>query len=70
LPRSLTFGGSFQAQLSARFGFAVEGLRNRSWSANVAQEQHLDLKLSAIVCDMQRVSDMHIARRLGDWLVI
>jgi hypothetical protein len=44
-------------------------LRNRSWAAHVAEKQDFDLKVAALVCHSQHVSNPNLARSLGGLLV-
>ena len=58
----------FEPQFPAFFCFPVEHLRYRRGTANLAQAQHFDLKLAAVVFDAQKVAGAHLAgglRRLS-----
>src|SRR6266446_8978891 len=51
-----SFFRQLDAQLPARFGFAVERLRNRRRAAHLTQGNDLHLKLAAVVLDLQQVA--------------
>jgi len=55
----------YQALLAASLGLAVERLRHRSRAAHVAQQQHFDLKVAALVGHPQHVSNANLARSFG-----
>ena len=57
--------GQFQPQLPARLRLAVERLRNRSRAAHLAEKQDFHLKVAAVVCHSQHVSNPDLTRSLG-----
>ena len=65
LSHGFVLGGSFEAELFAGFGLAVEGLRDRGGSTDFAEGDDLDLKLSAGAGDVQHVAGFDLARSLG-----
>jgi hypothetical protein len=40
-------------------------LRDRGGTTHVIQQQHLDVKLTAVIRDAQHVSNVDLSRRLG-----
>jgi len=54
-----------QAQLAARLGLAVEGLRHRRRAAQLAEGENLDLEITALVLHVQQVADADIAGSFG-----
>src|SRR6266851_3572748 len=56
-------------QLPARFGLTVERLRHRCRAAYFTENQHLNLKVAAIVLHLQPVADADLTRSLG-WLSV
>ena len=65
LAHCFALGCHFQAQFAARLGLAVESLRNRGGTADIAEKQNLHLKVAAIVLHLQQVADSNLARSLG-----
>lgn len=52
-------------QFLAAVRLAVQRLRNRRRAAHLAEEKNFNLKIAAVVSDLQHVSDPHYARRLA-----
>jgi hypothetical protein len=65
LAGGFALGSHFEALLTARVGFAVEGLRDGRGAANVAKFQNFDFEVAAFVSDAEHVSDANIAGGLG-----
>jgi hypothetical protein len=65
LNHSLPLRGCFHAQFSALLRLAVERLRDRRWAAHLAQKQDFHLKIPALICHSQHVSNANFARRFG-----
>src|ERR1051326_560057 len=57
--------GQFEAAFAAVFSLLIERLRDGGGSADVAEGQHLDLKIPARVLHLEYVADMHFAGGLG-----
>src|SRR3984957_6172514 len=51
-------------QLPALFRLAIQRLRNRRRPPHLAQLNHFNLKLPALILDPQQIPDPHFARRL------
>ena len=54
-----------QAGLAAGVSLAVEGLRHRCRTADVADGEHIDFKAAGVVFDLQAVAGMDIACGFG-----
>jgi hypothetical protein len=65
LSHGFALGGDFLAQFTASVGFAVEGLSNRGWTACIAEEEHFDFEVAAVVGHPQHVADTDFAGRFG-----
>ncbi len=63
--RTLAFFGQLQPRLPARLGLTVERLRDRRGSAHLAEQQHLQLKIAAVVFHPQHVACVYLARSLS-----
>ena len=55
----------FLTKRAAFVGFVIHGLRDSSWPSHVADDEHLYLKIAAVICDSQLIADMDFPRRLG-----
>jgi len=64
LTHGLVFGCDLQALLFALFGLAVEGLGDRCWATDFAEQQDFDVKFATLVRDSQHVANPHGARGL------
>jgi hypothetical protein len=49
--------------------FTIKSLGYFGWAADVTQRQNVHLKFTALVCDLETVAHLKIARRLH-WLAI
>jgi len=63
LHRRFALGCRFQARFLAFFGLAIKRLRHRCWPAYFAEQQHVHVKVAAIVGDPQLVAHADFARR-------
>jgi len=63
--RGFALGGDFLAEFAAGFGFAIEGLGDRGGAADVAEGEDFDVEVSAVVGDVEHVSGVEFAGRLG-----
>lgn len=57
------------ARFAAGIGFPIELLRNGRRPTNVAQSQNLDLEVSALCFDPEKIADPYFARRAGELMV-
>ena len=53
--------GKFTPRFAARFGFAVELLRDGSRPADAAQAQDFDFEVAALIFDRQQIADANFA---------
>lgn len=65
LLHGLALGGLLLAALLALLGFAVERLRHRCRTAEVADAEDLDVEIATFVLDAQHVADVNITGWFG-----
>jgi len=58
-----TFLGEPQSLLATRFGFAIEGLRDRRRPTSFAEKQNFHFELAALSSDLEELANMNGARR-------
>src|ERR1700689_2311002 len=65
LARSFPLGRNFLPKLAAGLRLTLKNLRHRSWPPDIAEQQHLDFKIAAVIANPQHVTNPNLARRLG-----
>jgi hypothetical protein len=62
LPHGFALGGGFLAKFAAGIGLAIQSLGDGGWAAHIAEQEHLDLEVSAVISNLQHVTDVNFTR--------
>src|SRR5579884_1500643 len=60
--RRLAFFRCFLARRAALVRLAIHGLGHGCRTADIADYEHLDVEVAAVIGDLQPIADMHLAR--------
>lgn len=61
LLQGFAFGSRLFASLNALFTLLIQSLGYRSWAANIAKAEHLDLEFAAIIRDAESRTNVYFA---------